>query len=337
MTHRSKRQFVPLAPPVRTPVVRRAVLGRVAPLLLPLLLVNAAAVWGQAGWAYERITEPGWAHPARLALAILFATAIESVGIFLAWEAHLAMMADQASGPLRAGSYGVGGLAGWINWDHWHRGGVDDTRAATFAGLSAISPWLWSIWSRARNRTRLAELDLADARGLKLSTNRKFWHPVRSVKLIRWAAWSGETRPAVAVSAWEALAQPVQKLPAAPATTAAPPETPRPRTSATTGRTSPPVAVPGVSPDRPAPGSNSGPKKAETSGETGTESDMVRGRAEQRKRIDRALAVYRESVDNGAPHSARDLAGLFSPMSESWARKVINASATAAASNGRAT
>lgn len=321
-TPRSKRQYVPLitTPPARS--TRRAVLGRVAPLLLPLLLVNATAIWGQAGWAYERITDPNWPEVARLVLAMLFATTIESIGIFLAWEAHLAMMADQASAPLRAGSYAVGGVAGWINWDHWHSDS-DNTRAATFAGLSAISPWLWSVWSRARNRARLAELNQSDSRGLKLSTSRKLWHPVRSLKLIRWAAWSGETRPSTAVATWEALTQPPTRPavdPPAPATTTAPLKLERTRTSTTTGRAS--ISMP--APDRALPSEpESGPEKVAPPAKTDTETITVRGRAAQRERAARATDDYVASLKVGRPLSAAELAGRYPPMSESWGRKVI--------------
>lgn len=176
---------------------------RIAPLLLPLVLVNAAAVWGQSGWAYDHVTRPAWDLGARVVLALLFALAVESIGVYLAWEAHGALMADQAAGLLRAGSYAVGGFAAWLNWEHWYRPGDELALPIAFAVLSGISPWLWAVWSRARNRQRLAELGLADARGVKLSTVRKILHPGRSWKVIRWAAWAGVTSPADAVSGWE--------------------------------------------------------------------------------------------------------------------------------------
>lgn len=318
-----KRQYVPLTPPAATGH-RRAVLSRVAPLLLPLLLVNATAIWGQAGWAYDHVAEPTWTTPARVVIAILFATTIEAIGIFLAWEAHLAMMADQASGALRAGSYAIGAAAGWINWSHWYHNGEDVTRAATFAGLSAISPWLWAIWSRARNRTRLAELDMADARGLKLSTSRKVWHPVKSLKLTRWAAWSGETRPATAVAAWEATqvgTQPVVEPAAAPATTPVPPSPPQPSPAVTAGRT--PSSLPAPAPATPTPDRISGSEKVDPDDVVNPNITYLGGRTRQRERIRRATEDYLLSLQAGAPLSARELAGRYPPMSESWGRKVI--------------
>jgi hypothetical protein len=171
-------------------------------LLVPVVLVNAMAVWGQGGWAFEHLTNAN--GPEDVAVALLFAASVESIGVYLAWEAHAALMADQAAGLLRAGSYGVGVLVGVLNYAHFADDGRPTAQAVTFGLLSAISPWLWAIRSRSLNRGRLAELDMIDERGLKLSTNRKFWHPIKSLRVTRWAAWSGVTKPADAVSGWEA-------------------------------------------------------------------------------------------------------------------------------------
>lgn len=180
-------------------------LARSIPLAVPLVLVNAAAIWGQSGWAYEHITPAAWQPLARLGLSILFALAVESVGVYLAWEAHAALMADQASGLLRLGSYGIGVLVGSLNYAHFAGGGYTPTaQAIAFGLLSAISPWLWAIRSRSLNRGRLAELGLIDERGVKLSTSRKFWHPWRSLAVMSWAAWAGVTSPSAAVAGWEA-------------------------------------------------------------------------------------------------------------------------------------
>lgn len=182
---------VPLreAPGRPTPVRR----GR-AFLIVPLVLVNLAAVWGQAGWAFTNLHHG-------MVVAVLFACAIESIGIYLAWEAHESLMADHASTVLRLGSYGIGALAGVLNFLHFQPEGL--STAFAFGVLSSISPWLWAIWSRARNRHRLAELDMVDVRGVKLGTARKLWHPMKSLQVMRWAAWEGITNPGDAVTGWE--------------------------------------------------------------------------------------------------------------------------------------
>lgn len=187
-------------------VPSREVPGRTAPsrrgrafLIIPLVLVNLAAIWGQAGWALTNL------HHGMI-VAVLFALAVESIGCYLAWEAHEALMADQGSGLLRLGSYGVGLLAGTLNYLHFLPEGL--STALAFGALSSISPWLWAIWSRARNRNRLAELGMVDVRAVKLGTARKLFHPVKSLKVVSWAAWEGITDPAGAVAGWEWRARP---------------------------------------------------------------------------------------------------------------------------------
>lgn len=205
----------------------RVAFSRKLALLVPLVLVNAVAVWGQAGWAYNHITETGWTDSSRLVMSLLFAAAVESIGVYLAWEAHSALMADQSSGLLRVGSYAIGLLAGFLNYAHFAGDTYTATpQAITFGLLSAISPWLWAIRSRSMNRGRLAELDMIDERGLKLSTSRKFWHPLRSVKVISWAAWEGVTKPETAVAGWEASRPPARPKAAGRAPREVPAEAP---------------------------------------------------------------------------------------------------------------
>lgn len=180
-------------------------------LIIPLVLVNSAAIWGQAGWAFTHVTEPAWFIVFRVAMALLFAGAIESIGVYLAWESHEARMADQPSGLLRYASFGVGILAGWLNWSHFQ-----GTRGVVFALLSASSPFLWAVWSTARNRRRLAVLGDQDPRGVKLGTARKFWHPRKALGVVRWAAWAGVTNPLDAVRGWELAQAPAPELAEAP-------------------------------------------------------------------------------------------------------------------------
>jgi hypothetical protein len=155
-------------------------------LVLVLALVNGAAVWGQAGWALENIVPAGWSARSALGLSLAFAAAIELIGVFLA------MMADQGedvglpSGGVRLGSYAVGLVSGSLNFSHWYSAGV--SAAIAFGFLSAVSPFLWGIWSRVR-------------RGRLSPPSRRFWHPVRSVSLIRSMAWDGLSDENAAVRA----------------------------------------------------------------------------------------------------------------------------------------
>lgn len=142
-------------------------------LVLVLLLVNGAAVWGQAGWALEHIVPANWDWRAGLTLALAFAAAIELIGVFLALSADDAEDRGIPSGGIRLASYGIGIVSGALNYSHW-----SGAAAIAFALLSAISPFLWGINSRV-NRAR------------PIAPSRRFWHPRKSITLIRHMAWEG--------------------------------------------------------------------------------------------------------------------------------------------------
>jgi len=152
-----------------------------AALLMTLLLVNTAAIWGQAGWALSRISEKiipqEWAYAVGfgIALAIGFAMAIEGVGVFLALSADEADEAGLPAGGVRLASYAWGFfVSGGLNLSHWSFGAA----GIAFAALSAISPLLWGVRARIR-------------RGRSIAPSRRFWHPIRSIALIRAMAWEG--------------------------------------------------------------------------------------------------------------------------------------------------
>lgn len=185
---------------MKTPTWRPAVAAAVPSFLLvvPLLLVNTAAVYGQQGWAYDHL---GKDRP----IAILFAVAVESIGIYLAAEAHAALMAGDASARLRMGSYLVGLLVGTLNYAHF--AGKDyqvNPLALTFGLLSSISPMLWSIRSRSMNRDRLRELGQVDPRAVRFSILRWAMFPIRTAQAFRAAVWAGVVQPAEAVAAADA-------------------------------------------------------------------------------------------------------------------------------------
>jgi hypothetical protein len=178
----------------RTPV-KTTTWHRNAALILPLLLVNSAAIYGQSGWAYDHLGH-SWT------VAVLFAVAVESIGVFLAAEAHAALMAGHASGALRLGSYAVGALVGSLNYGHFASTGYrPNPLAVTFGLLSSISPWLWAIRSRSMNRARLYELGLIDPRAVKFSRLRWALFPLRTFAAFRAAVWAGVQRPDEAVAA----------------------------------------------------------------------------------------------------------------------------------------
>lgn len=145
--------------------------------LLPILvLVNAAAIWGQAGWASDNLIDEAWDWRLVIAVCAGFAAAIELTGVFLANKADQAEDAGIPAGGIRLGSYGVGIFSGVLNFSHFSQ--ISLAASVAFGFLSAASPFLWGIDSRVR-------------RGRSVAPSRRFWHPVRSVALLRYAAWEG--------------------------------------------------------------------------------------------------------------------------------------------------
>lgn len=173
--------------------------------LVAVIGVNLMALSGQSAWLYGQITAhlpitPAW-YPAAAVLSALFGVVLESIGVYLMLQAHDAMMEGYASGSLRVAAYGVAGVMAGLNYDHfshWSR-----ALGVVFALVSLLSPFLWAVRTKAAHRAQLAARGIVDPAGVKLSSNRKFWHPFRSLRVIRWASWSGETDPARAVSGWE--------------------------------------------------------------------------------------------------------------------------------------
>lgn len=155
------------------------------PVLVTALLVtiNAVAIYGQAQFFHEKTHD--WVA------ATGIASVIELIGVYLAHMTHKFLMADQSPGLARPGAYAVGLVAAGLNYQHWRT--QDRTLGITFAVLSALSPFLWSVWTRYRNRNRLAELGMVDARALRLSAAKKFFHPIKSIKLMSYAAWESIT------------------------------------------------------------------------------------------------------------------------------------------------
>lgn len=174
--------------------------------MVPLILVNLGALVGQTLWAYDQLANPdrpwtlwGWVAAA---ISLVFGIALESISMYLSLQAHAALMADQASGGLRIAAYGVGAVMAGLNYSHFDS--IDAPELGIVCGLfSLASPWLWALDSKAAARAQLAARGIVDPRGVKLSTNRKLWHPLRSLGVVRHAAWAGETNPELAVSGWE--------------------------------------------------------------------------------------------------------------------------------------
>lgn len=177
-----------------------------AAFVVPLILVNIAGLVGQSIWTYQQLVRHFLAdhHTIAVVSAILMGIAVESIAVYLAVQAHAAMMADQASGGLRLSSYLVGGVMAAVNYNHFESAPVNSPALGLMFGIaSLVSPWLWAVDSKAAHRAQLAARGIVDPRGVKLSSVRKLAAPVRSAKVWKWAAWAGETDPVKAVQGWE--------------------------------------------------------------------------------------------------------------------------------------
>lgn len=184
---------------------------------IPLMLVNGAALQGQFASALDSL-KIGDPHTfTRVIAAAIYAIAIESIALFLQYYANRALKNRDSAGLLYLSALLVASVVSAINFSHYY-----DTKAAVwnvtaqatayaFGLCSLISPWLWRIHSRAEHREALKAAGEIDSRGVKLSLSRKIWHPVKSLRVIRFNAWTGETNPIKAVEAWE-IAQSAQKI-----------------------------------------------------------------------------------------------------------------------------
>lgn len=166
-------------------------------LALPLVLTNGTAIGFQIAWGIDALTLP-------LVGAAGLALAVETIAVYLGYMALQAMLANEASLRLRLGSLAFGAAIGALQWTHWH--GVDgkDGAAILAAAASAISPWLWAIYSRARARERLRALGLVDQRAVRFSPLRWVLFPRQTYRAFRLAVWAGTVSPAEAIAALDA-------------------------------------------------------------------------------------------------------------------------------------
>lgn len=164
---------------------------------VPIIACNAVAFFGQ----FEFIrTHLNWILPGQ----ILFAGALESIAVYLAFMAHEALMSEDSAFRLRMGSYGFALIIGILNYSHYAAPGFRPTFAAIGTGLmSAVSPALWGIYSRRLSRNALKEKGLVESIAVRLGFTRWLYWPKESFHVFRMAVWSGERNPSQAISAWE--------------------------------------------------------------------------------------------------------------------------------------
>lgn len=187
---------------MKAPAKARERNGR-ALMYVPLFLVNAAAVYGQVAYAYERIAPAVWNTASKLALAVMFAAAIESIAVYVGWHAHDALLqkATATAARLRRASYVLAAIVGAINYAHFADGLTNPTAASiAFGLLSLLSPWLWGLHTRRAQHVRLTREGAVDATGATFSGERHRMFPIRAYKARRWSVDNYVTDPR---AAWE--------------------------------------------------------------------------------------------------------------------------------------
>jgi hypothetical protein len=168
---------------------------------VPIVLVNIVAFYGQYDYLTHSLAAPR-------AITTIMAAALESIAVYLAYQAHVALIADDSALRLRLGAYSVALGIAVLNYSHWMRPHWRPTATAVaFALCSAISPALWSVHSRRSSRTILKARELIEPHAVRLGATRWFWHLARSVHVTYLATWIGENRPAEAIRLIEKPAQ----------------------------------------------------------------------------------------------------------------------------------
>jgi hypothetical protein len=179
---------------------------------IPIVIVNYVAFRAQLRFWQGHLDRPD---------ALLVSVALESIAIYWAWQAHLALISDDSALRLKLAAYGMALIIGALNYSHYmHPGWRPTVAAVTFGMMSVISPWLWSANSRRTSRDELKARGLIESHAVRLGLTRWFWHALRCCQVMSRATWTGETRPAEAIALvkvpkWMRPAEPV--VPAAPA------------------------------------------------------------------------------------------------------------------------
>lgn len=166
---------------------------------LPIMLVNCVAVSGQLGFAHDHLSS--WGDAGQL----LFALAIESEALCLSYFGYLAEKANDSALRLKLASYGLGLAVGVINYSHYAPDWKPTAVAVVVGGMSSLSPWLWSVYSRRVSRSILASNGLIESHALRLGATRWMYHPIQSFKVARHASWIGESRITKAISAYDSM------------------------------------------------------------------------------------------------------------------------------------
>ena len=179
---------------------RQAEFWAKARTVAPLILINAGAAYAQALFAYEDVAPDHWNVASKVAFAIAFSAALESISIYVQWHAHDALMlkAYATAARLRRAAWTIAAVVGAINYSHFAGAALAPTAAAiSFGLLSLLSPWLWGLHTRRAQHVQLLaeDAEALDLAGAEFSMARRRAFPIRSWAARRWSIDHGVTHP----------------------------------------------------------------------------------------------------------------------------------------------
>ena len=161
----------------------------------PVVLVNIVAFSGQLAFLRDHLS---WVPAGQ----VLMAVTLEVIAVYLAWQAHLAQLANDSALRLRLAAYGFALLIAAMNYSHYAGPGWAPKFVAVAVALCSVaSPWLWGVHTRRASRDELLKLKLIEPHALRLGGTRWAWHPYRSGRVMWAATWQGTTDPVAAIGA----------------------------------------------------------------------------------------------------------------------------------------
>lgn len=167
----------------------------------PLVIISGLAITGQYG-SFSEYLKPTFSGFSGI-VAVLMALGLEFIALFLGLHALKALRRkDSATGLLLSATV-VAGLVAYLNFDHYQNpDGTASIASYAFALFSFIAPFLWRVKIRSDHRDELAQNGEIDKRGLKLPRVMWAMHPIKSFKVYRFAAWTGQRDVELAVKEW---------------------------------------------------------------------------------------------------------------------------------------
>lgn len=172
---------------------------------IPIVGVNFVAFYGQLSFFQgHRTVQAASIVVIPVAVSVVMALALESIAVYLSWQAHIARKAHDSALRLRLGAYFVALLIGALNYSHFcGRDWKPNAYAVAFALASVISPALWSVHSNRESRDDLKAQGLIEDHAVRLGVTRWAWHLYASVIVMWKATWTGENRPAEAIALYQ--------------------------------------------------------------------------------------------------------------------------------------